>query len=214
MNEDAASKPTTEGSGQPGQEQPVEFKEFLESGSSGRLVSAANAFTFALHPRGGRERERAWGITLPTLDLPCPNGVCRGVRRFQPSPRLLHGERRCEIFTVEYTCANCQRTEKTYVLYLHEGRKEGDRTAAPVAKIGEWPPRDLGIPERLLTVLGDDYARELFRKGRLAESEGLGIGAFTYYRRVVERQREHVVDEMIRVAQRVQAFADQIETLK
>ena len=42
--------------------------------------------------------------------------------------------------------------------------------------------------------------RDLFLKGRRAESAGLGIGAFTYYRRIVEANKDRLLDEVIRLA--------------
>ena len=47
--------------------------------------------------------------------------------------------------------------------------------------------------------------RDLFLKGRHAETQGLGIGAFTYYRRIVEGQKNRLIDEVIRVARRLKA---------
>ena len=55
--------------------------------------------------------------------------------------------------------------------------------------------------------------RDLFLKGRSAENRGLGIGAFAYYRRVVEEQKGRILDEMIRVAERTGAPAEMIQTL-
>jgi hypothetical protein len=42
--------------------------------------------------------------------------------------------------------------------------------------------------------------RELFLQGRRAENRGLGIGAFAYYRRVVENQRNRILEQIARVA--------------
>jgi UDP-glucose 4-epimerase len=55
--------------------------------------------------------------------------------------------------------------------------------------------------------------RETFLKGRRCENQGLGIGAFTYYRRVVENQKAHIFDEIIKVAQRIGAPAEMIASL-
>ncbi|PIT81270.1 hypothetical protein B9Z40_14560 [Limnohabitans sp. 15K] len=47
--------------------------------------------------------------------------------------------------------------------------------------------------------------RDYFLKGRRAENQGLGIAAFAYYRRVVENQKTRIIDEIIRVAQKIGA---------
>jgi hypothetical protein len=47
--------------------------------------------------------------------------------------------------------------------------------------------------------------RELFLKGRRCEIQGLGIGAFIYYRRVVEDQKNKILAEIIKVAETISA---------
>ncbi len=41
---------------------------------------------------------------------------------------------------------------------------------------------------------------EKFNKGLRSEAHGLGIGAFAYYRAVVETQKDRLIDEIIKVA--------------
>jgi hypothetical protein len=67
------------------------------------------------------------------------------------------------------------------------------------------------IPARLIRLFGKD--RELFLKGRRCENQGLGIGAFVYYRRVVESHRDTIFNEIIRVAEKIRAPSVMIETL-
>jgi hypothetical protein len=43
----------------------------------------------------------------------------------------------------------------------------------------------------------------VFLKGRQCENQGLGIGAFSYYRRVVENHKEQLFDEIIKVAGKI-----------
>jgi hypothetical protein len=59
---------------------------------------------------------------------------------------------------------------------------------------------------------GED--REIFLKGRRCETQGLGIGAFVYYRRVVENQKNTILDEIIRVSAIIGAPAPMIKTLE
>ena len=79
-------------------------------------------------------------------------------------------------------------------------------------KHGEYPAFGPPASKRLLTLLGT--GRDTFLKGRRAETQGLGIGAFAYYRRVVENLKNTLIDEIIRVAQRVNSPALTIEALK
>jgi hypothetical protein len=52
-----------------------------------------------------------------------------------------------------------------------------------------------------MKLLGPDV--DLFLKGRRSESQDLGIAAFSYYRRVVERQKDRLFDQLIRVSETV-----------
>ena len=70
-------------------------------------------------------------------------------------------------------------------------------------KIGEWPAFGARLPLRMKRLVGDDY--ELFMKGYRSENQGLGIGAFAYYRRVVETQKNRLFDEIIKASERLNA---------
>lgn len=69
--------------------------------------------------------------------------------------------------------------------------------------MGEAPPFGPHTPSRVITLIKPDL--ELFLKGRRAESQGMGIGAFAYYRRVVENQKNRLLDEIKRVSQKAGA---------
>lgn len=81
-----------------------------------------------------------------------------------------------------------------------------------ILQIWESPPFGPVTPTRLLKLLGDQ--REIFLKGRRCENQGLGIGAFGYYRRVVENQKNKILDEIIKVSQKLGAPADAVTELE
>lgn len=64
----------------------------------------------------------------------------------------------------------------------------------------------------MIKLIGPD--RELFLKGRRCENQGLGIGAFSYYRRVVENQKNRILDEILKVAKKLNAPAETIRELE
>ena len=51
-------------------------------------------------------------------------------------------------------------------------------------------------------------------QGRRCENQGLGIGAFAYYRRVVENQKNRILEEIIKVSEKMGAPEDKINTLR
>jgi hypothetical protein len=70
-----------------------------------------------------------------------------------------------------------------------------------MVKVGEFPPFGPPTPALVISLIGPD--REKFLKGRRSESQGLGIGAFAYYRRVVENQKSRIITEIGKVAKRL-----------
>jgi len=74
------------------------------------------------------------------------------------------------------------------------------------------PPFGPPVPPRVITLIGPD--RDSYLKGRRSETQALGIGAFAYYRRVMENQKNRLLDEIIRVAQRTNAKQATIGLLK
>jgi hypothetical protein len=107
-----------------------------------------------------------------------------------------------------YICSNCRTKYKIYSLNLTLAEDEASGVAY---KFGEQPPFGPITPTRLLTLLGDQ--REIFLKGRRCENQGLGIGAFGYYRRVVDHQKNRILDEIIKVAQKLGAGPEQLAAL-
>lgn len=81
-----------------------------------------------------------------------------------------------------------------------------------VVKWRKWESCQLLALLRLHDILGKD--QELFFKGRRAESQGMGIGAFGYYRRVVENQKDRLIDQIIKVAKRTNAPPEMVKTLE
>jgi hypothetical protein len=57
------------------------------------------------------------------------------------------------------------------------------------------------------------HSKALFQMGHQAEMQGLGIGAMVYYRKLIENQKNHIIDEIIRVARRTHLSEPQIEKL-
>jgi len=134
----------------------------------------------------------------PELTLFCEH--CQGMRFFKyyHSTGGLYNKPENVLF-LQYQCKNCEQALKSFSLLAHDLLDEG---AGVVVKLGEWPPFGPKTPSRLLRLLGSN--KDLFLRGRRSEFHGLGIGAFTYYRRVVESQKNRLFDEIIKVVQKVE----------
>ena len=69
-------------------------------------------------------------------------------------------------------------------------------------KLGEYPPFGAPISARIQKLLGKDDL-ELYRQGSRSEAQGLGIGAATYFRRIVESHWKLLVTELRRAAEKL-----------
>lgn len=148
-------------------------------------------------------------IKLPPL-LPLFCSYCKGERYFSPTEDIYFYQQnflREEIAI--YHCKNCGKTIKKYSLWF---RRDAEGSGGLAMKYGEEPPFGPIVPPDIERLLGADAP--LFRKGVDAEARGLGIGAFAYYRRVVENQRDRLFEQTILAAQKLGADSDVIAQLK
>ena len=89
-----------------------------------------------------------------------------------------------EIVLMEYTCAGCSMFKRHFLIKISEQHDY-------VMKVGQYLPWDISIDKNIEKLLGEHA--ELFKKGLICESQGYGIGAYTYYRRIVEL----IIDELL-----------------
>jgi hypothetical protein len=149
-------------------------------------------------------------LAAPALHLHCASPVCMGIRVFKSTAGavpVVHSKTN-NVF-LSYTCRNCGESSRTFALVVIPGAigTDGDAT-----KLGEWPPFGPHTPPRLLSILGPDA--ELFLQGRRAEVRGLGMGAFAYYRRVVEHQKDRLLTEIVKAARKLNVNVDAIRDLE
>jgi hypothetical protein len=146
----------------------------------------------------------------PPIQLYCANKDCDGLRfadsdagriNFSPGQGVTR-------FT-NYRCRNCKTHLKLFAVVIVARR--GDQLGA-AEKVGELPVFGPHVSKNALELLGEDV--DQFRKGLRAESQGLGIAAAAYYRRVVENQRTHLFDQIIVAAESVNADTRMINKLK
>lgn len=203
----------------PDQQQPpaLSFKEFLEKASP-VTTSDVEGIICKEKSRGGGDH---YSLRLPpTLELHCDTPVhCAGVRLFAPLNE--NGYRETNYLSqgswnnvfVGYRCCNCSKTVKGYALAVFCPKSASYEVAVPgkIYKYGERPPFGPSTPSRVMKMLGPE--RDDYLKGRRAESQGMGIGAFAYYRRVVENQKDRLLNEIIRVAQQIGASPEMLNDL-
>ena len=170
------------------------LKAFLEStppNTPARIPGIATEIS----PAGGRRAY--WKADAPErLQLHCD--VDDGVRRFDASEENLPG---FGFRFLEYVCRDCGESKKTYAL-VTELKRDGGEPIAEIMKLGEYPPFSALISSRIQKLLDKDDL-ELYRKGSRSEAQGLGIGAATYFRRIVDSHWKLLVKELRRAAEKL-----------
>ncbi|MBN1931863.1 MAG: hypothetical protein JW786_09675 [Desulfobacterales bacterium] len=161
------------------------ISEFLESTPPNQLINISNLC------KPTRNQYGPYGeMRTPEIQLHCDNDQCNGTRFFRcvsgGGEHLKDGN--FKFFYVTYRCSNCQQVEKTFSLAAQ--MENITKSQGSCYKFGELPTYGPPIPSKLIKLIGPD--REEFLKGRRCENQGLGVGAFIYYRRVVENQKERV----------------------
>jgi hypothetical protein len=143
---------------------------------------------------------RNFVIATPAIKLHCSSDICNGTRVYRYDDGDRHLSRNEPTLTyLTYRCSNCRRMTKMFSLAVVTNK--ADPPAALCAKFGEIPKFGSPTPSRLLRLFGSDS--KIFLKGRQCENHGLGVGAFSYYRRVVENHKDQLFDEVIKAALKI-----------
>lgn len=186
---------------------PVTLAKFLELSPPGAQAHVSDLIT-----KVEIDGANWYVLSTPELHLHCGNERCNGMRVFRAvqQPRATHVPvDRLQNIYVNYCCSNCAHNTKTFSLAVQRNGREGSGISY---KIGELPNFGPPTSPRLLKLIGPD--RELFLRGRRCENQGLGIGAFVYYRRVIESQKNRIIDEVLKVSKKLGAPKDVLASLE
>lgn len=181
--------------------------EFLESTPPNQIIHISD-----LAHRISMQYSSYDGFKAPEIQLHCDDESCNGVRFFRctsgKDQKLKSNE--YEFFYVNYVCSNCQKNQKTFSLAAKIIAASESKGAC--YKFGELPTYGPPVSPKLITMIGPD--RDEFLKGRRCENQGLGVGAFIYYRRVVENQKGRILNQIIKVSEKIGADEKNIKALK
>ena len=114
---------------------------------------------------------------------------------FEPIPAEMPNMLAC----IGYNCVECERQVVNYILYVNHNKNF-------LMKIGQWPSWLPRIDKDFEKILGDNL--NIYKKGLYCENEGCGIGAFAYYRRVVENTINGLLDDLAEVIKVDDRFSD------
>lgn len=174
------------------------WKEFLECVPPGQWYAIKEALR--------RTRQGPNVIDEPELNLYCNSDSCSRIMSFRCTTGDIYFEKERNAFLV-YMCKNCDTDTKSFAIFLRSKPR-----GYLAYKYGEFPNFGPPIPRKTLEILGSD--RELYFNGHRSEIQGLGLGAFSYYRRVVENQKNKLFDTIIRVVNKTQRNQDLLAELE
>ncbi len=143
-----------------------------------------------------RKYEKQFYDTLDRLEkvavhMDCP--ACRTMQTFVMANEYHEGypyanfEPAGTTCHLRYICTSCRRGQRHF--YVQFGPK-----AEYVLKVGQYPPWNVDLDRNLEQALG--AWSELYKKGLICESQSYGIGAFAYYRRIVEQVIDQLLDDI------------------
>lgn len=144
-----------------------------------------------------------WNVTLDQILMHCDE--CNGDRNFIGKFSSYIYMRRLNTNFITYTCKNCNKYAKIYAVCF----TLKSETECEIYKFGELPPFGSKTPSKVFSLIGED--KSLFLKGRNCENQGFGIGAFAYYRRVIENQKNRIIDEIIKVLLKTNSKKELVE---
>lgn len=133
-------------------------------------------------------------IPKPSVHMHCEK--CRSDQTFQMINKYNwegyeHGECPLEFEAMcLYKCAACGN-ERTFLLHFEATWDQISYQELVVTKAGQYPPWTISIDKDLARVL-EEY-EDTYKKGLICESQGYGIGAYAYYRRIIE----DIIDKLL-----------------
>ncbi len=185
----------------------VAFAEFLKNTPPIKLKKVSGLAKYGIGT--------GLNVNTPSLLLYCSGRICNGIHLFDyfGSEGNIYDNTASHTFLLKYQCRHCKLNKKFYSIFAYNantGILVGEDY--DVLKMGEYPAFGPHIPKKVTKLIETD--KEFFEKGLEAENHGLGIGAFSYYRRVVENQKNHLLGQIIKVSEKLNVKPDIIEKLK
>jgi len=151
-------------------------------------------------------------LPKPAINMPCD--ICQSIQTFNMEnnywddddlPYASSGPLGVT-FRLKYRCAGCK--EKLILFYVEFGgtaqkTKRGEENVICwIRKVGQNPSWDINIDKKLESILGE-FA-DLYKNGLVCESQSYGIGAYAYYRRIVENIIDSLLDSVVELIEREQ----------
>jgi hypothetical protein len=137
-------------------------------------------------------------VETPPVRLHCEHDD--GTRWFKPDPAAIELYGAHTFGFLDCDCRDCGKYRHTFAILISRPINIGGDVE--VMKLGQFPPFGAPVPARIAKLLGKEDLL-LYRKGKRAEAQSLGIGAAGYFRRIVDNQWKRLVEELREAAAKV-----------
>jgi hypothetical protein len=133
---------------------------------------------------------RAWEKI--SINMSCD--VCKSNQTFNMTNEYYdNGQKICleprnHVIDLQFLCQSCKLFQRRFFVYINQ---ELDT----MYKVGQYPEWEIKIDKNLEKLLNKHA--NTFRKGLVCESQGYGIGAFSYYRRITEEIIDELLDSIL-----------------
>lgn len=125
------------------------------------------------------------------INIACP--ICKSSQTFTLRNKVTelvewqNCDPKGEIFRLQYCCTHCEKHLQYFYIRVDDKRET-------YMKVGQHPAWQAKSDPEIERLLGEHSS--LYKKGLICESQGYGIGAFGYYRRIVEEIIDQLLDEI------------------
>lgn len=116
---------------------------------------------------------------------------------------LLHEKILYKTVRAKYVCSACSRGVRVFLIHFGEmtrnhinpeTKEKEESEDLYVVKVGQYPAWSIEMDKELEKILGEHSEHsEYYRRGLVCESQGYGIGAYAYFRRITE----NIIDELL-----------------
>ena len=143
-----------------------------------------------------KKRKADFPRTLKGIPKPAINMICNDcdslqtfnmTNEFHELNRFIRSDTSDRIIRCEYTCQSCRKYKREFFIYISPKYDY-------IYKIGQYPKWEIKLNRSFEKKLGIHSG--LYKKGLICESQGYGIGAFSYYRRITENIIDNLLDSI------------------
>ena len=150
-------------------------KEFLEEYSLFRKLNAEIPGTLDNLPKVSINMDCRECGSIQTFNM---------INEYYENHRVMNTRSNDQKVRLVYECQSCRRFTRQFHIYISSDLDF-------IYKFGQYPEWEIKMDKNLEKTLGKHA--KTFRKGLVCESQGYGIGAFSYYRRITEE----IIDELL-----------------